>query len=492
MFAGQRRGRPVFISYARATGTHGAVALHAALGGAAGLAFLDTSAIGPGDSIPLVVFESLLAARVLVVLIDATYFTRRYCMQELRVGLWAFQVLSERGGDRLGESLRPIVIGLPLDGAGPGVMDRLPPAARESNWPATADPHRLAALVRTRLADVETTIGEQGFIGRATELWRIHTALTLGNGPRGAALTGSLEGGGGFGKSRLAAEYLHRFGPANFPGGLFWIDADVPEDRVEAQLHGVLRTLHPGTPELSEFRRQGRDAGRELAGALSGHERRDPVLFVVDGVPEPEAGRPPRPLSTWCPAIGQVSTLVTSRFRRSLNGDIRSLPVAELSSEAAVALLTHEHGGRAAVSQGAWLRVADWVGHLPLALELLNAALRAGAVTAAELVAMAGRAGPAVELDRQMEALRGQVPAGSLRGVTEALLVSYERLSVPARCSARAMAALAPDPIPLALVMALGQEMMSRSVRADLTVRSLACAAARAITRASTRRCARR
>jgi tetratricopeptide (TPR) repeat protein len=515
----ERSYHPVFISYARATSTEHARALHAALGGPDGLAFLDESDIHAGESIPSWVFDAMLSARVVVILVDATYFTRRYCLQEFRAAIRAFQVLAERGAHHahVEEALRPLVVALPISGARPETMERLPPLTRDTNWPAVTEHARLVDLVRARLAVVSRTFGErldrlgelsglrdalaaatevpaprllrgvpiyprtglreslgEAFIGRAAELWQVHTALTtLGHGPRGAALTGALEGGGGIGKSRLAVEYLHRYGPENFSGGLFWIDADVPEDRVEAQLHGVLRTLRPDVPQLARFRQDMRDAAEELGEALSSLPPEQVVLYVVDNVPEPQAGQAPLPLSTWCPALGQVAVLVTSRFHQSVVGNVRSIPVHELRPSAAVALLTHRYGGRRGLAEHEWLRVADWVGELPLALELLNAALRAGALDATELPALVDSSNPAGELDRQMEALRGKVPRGALRGITEALRVSYDRLSSPARRAACLLAALAPDPIPMAAIEALGPDLMGATVRADMVTRSL-------------------
>src|SRR5262245_38820184 len=75
--------RPVFISYCRRTMRAHAEALHAALGGANGLSFLDTTDVGHGEHIPRAISEAMLASRVTVVFADRAYFTRWYCLKEL-------------------------------------------------------------------------------------------------------------------------------------------------------------------------------------------------------------------------------------------------------------------------------------------------------------------------------------------------------------------------------------------------------------------------
>src|SRR5262245_27381424 len=87
---------------------------------------------------------------------------------------------------------------------------------------------------------------------------------------------------------------------------------------------------------------------------------------------------------------------------------------------------------------GARTLVSDsrWVGRLPVTLELLNASLRTG-LSPRELLQMAESSRPTPQLDRWAKALRGQLPAGSLRGITEALAVSYGRLTAAAQRAAR-------------------------------------------------------
>jgi hypothetical protein len=138
---------------------------------------------------------------------------------------------------------------------------------------------------------------------------------------------------------------LHRYGPDSYPGGLLWLNAEVPEDRLEAQLHGILRLLRPEVPELLVFRESGRLAARDLGEALRELVVKKPVHYVVDNVPEPEAGGQPQDVSRWCPTPGQVSLLLTSRASQSLVAEVRRLEVRELASEAAVRLSSAGQSG---------------------------------------------------------------------------------------------------------------------------------------------------
>lgn len=503
---------PVFISYARKTSREHAEALWRALGEKE--SFLDSSNLEAGDRIPESLVEGLLGSRVVVVFADELYFRRWYCLWELQAALEPY--LLARSEDERREALQPLVLALPADGQRPSELERMPPALRSTNWPQANELQKLVELVKRQLEAESSTLGERitrsggarehtrkrlleesalpptvslarfkpiyplqrppslesAFKGRANELWRIDFALSTmrAEGSTGAALSGALEGGAGFGKTRLALEYLHRLGKKHFPGGIFWVDADVSEERLEEQFHGILKALWPKVPDLVEFNRDNRNVTSELAAALDEAAGRAPILYVVDNVPEPAEGKAPQPLQTWCPALGKVALLVTSRAKLTLDEPgVHSLPVDTLEPEAAVALLTHELPG-ASPEDSDWQSIAKWVGYLPLALELLNRAMKAGGVTKSELLSRLEQSA-AQELDQQMEALKPHVPPGSLRGVTEAFRISYDRLPEPAKRTAHLIAQLAPEPIPRRVLEALGAEAASPAVRTTLVAR---------------------
>jgi tetratricopeptide (TPR) repeat protein len=499
-----------FISYAHSSTARPAEDLHQVLERAGLRTFLDKHDESTGEGIPEQVFDSLLASRVVVIFADANYFTRRYCAEELSTALAAYRALARRhaGRDELDEAVRPVVVALPAKGEPLPDLELFPPEVRSKNWPTAGETHGLADLVRVRVERLQRTIGERlqhlgelvelrerlretmvipvpkqlsgvpvyheagmppsigdGFVGRARELWELHEALVVRQGGA-AALTAALEGGGGFGKTRLALEYVHRYGPLDYRGGIFWVNAEVPEDRLDAQLHAILKLLDPSLPELAAFRESGRQVTAELGAALQEVATDRRILYIVDNVPEPQGEHAPEPLHRWCPAAGQVSLLLTSRSR-TLVGGLRRVAVKELSSQAAVRLLLRGYENRRALPDESWRQVVTWVGEWPLALEVLNASLQAGAVSPGELLTAASGGGPMRELERQMAALRSAVATGALRGVAEALGMSYWRLTDGGRRAARQLALLAPNPIPVRLVAQLDPR-----VRVQLRVRS--------------------
>ena len=84
----------VFLSYARRTNRDNARALRAALG--ADVCFLDEEDIELGAKFPTTITDALLAARVVVVLVDATYFQRWYCLREWMLARAPFDELLYR------------------------------------------------------------------------------------------------------------------------------------------------------------------------------------------------------------------------------------------------------------------------------------------------------------------------------------------------------------------------------------------------------------
>ena len=85
------------------------------------------------------------------------------------------------------------------------------------------------------------------FVGRADRLREIHRVLSEGTGTA-ARLTSRITAGGGFGKTRIAIEYLHRYA-RYYPGGIFWVNADSSD--IEGEFWRVLRTLDPNVPDLA-------------------------------------------------------------------------------------------------------------------------------------------------------------------------------------------------------------------------------------------------
>jgi tetratricopeptide (TPR) repeat protein len=510
----------VFLSYARTVSRPFAEAVYRELGGEeAGIAFLDTDEIEHGDHFPQRLIDALLAARVVVIFADPAYFRRWYCVLEFRAARAPFACLAERAGatqEARSKALESVLVVLPPEGAPPLDMWNLPPGLPQTNWPDARDPAAVAAQVRRLLASglptladrIAETVGvekfrrewlevarlpapgripsetpfaparglprplHERFVGRADDLWRINDTLRTRRveSESEAYLTVALTGGAGVGKSRLALEYLYRFGPRYYPGGLFWIDAEHP---IEQQYHQILRALNRSVPDLKTVQREYGGVRNLLVEQLRGLPAQEPALVVVDNIPEPPASEPPPPLDDWFPAVGEVSVLVTSRSRGVLDevGGVVMLQLDVLEKEPAQALLTRDIDFHV-IDATALGDIVEWVGRLPLALKLLNRALFHKAFSVDELLTLARSTPTTAVLDQAMHALRTIVPRGSLRGISELLTFSYQRLPRPARAAARLIAWLAPEAIPEALLDALNGDRFSPSVRSLLVAHS--------------------
>jgi hypothetical protein len=508
--------QPVFISYARDASREHAEALHQALGQRT--AFLDTQDIATGERFPEALVDALFGARVVVIFAEPRYFTRWYCLLEFRIARTPFLRVADRPGataQEKADALRGLVIAMPPRGVDP-MMDRFPPLVQGRNWPDVGDIERIASLVEAELTANPPTLRERyaavadadearrylleatrlppprrignvpfvpqtglpptindAFVGRADDLWRIHDLLWTerGDPATAAGLTGAIEATGGFGKTRLALEYLYRFGPAHFRGGLFWINA---ESDAELQLYDVLQALDPNAPAIEVVRQGSAGVPGAVARAIRSRPDDAPTpLFIIDNVPEPQPDQPPKPLETWCPVLGEVPVLTTSRTRVALGagGGVVALPIDTLDPASAVDLLTTATQ-RAPLTDAEWDEIAAWVGYLPLALEVLNRLLRSGEMTPRDVLRLSREQRPSAAIDAAMESIRHVVPAGALRGITEAFSASYNLLTPEEQYAARLIAWMAPAPIPTFVIDAFGPEIFAPGIRAKLRNRS--------------------
>ena len=468
---------PVFISYARKTSLTEARALKASL---KRRAFLDESEIETRERFTEVIAKAIMGARIAVVFADDTYFDRPYCRWEWNL------IQSAPGTDH-------IFVTVPHDAE--YALDALPPDLRDRNWstadlPAAvgkqlkkspppigtriAEPDReyllessyqqaqLPPVLTQALAKIphrwvgQLDVSSQAtFVGRARLLQDIHQRLVLAPAGTGAvALTAAVLGGGGFGKSRLAAEYVLRHAPRNFTGGVFWLQC---EQAMEDQFFEVVRILNPGTQPIQALRENKVDIPQLLRHEVQqvvGQGKR--VLFVLDNVPEVDGKL--KPLEEFCPARGLAASLITSRQKQ---GSVPTLDVDALHPTDAWLLLTANLRNRGELTRAEWDEIGAWVGHLPLALEILNRALVNRARPFAEILRRARQQETSPELDELAEAL-----PEIQRGVTETFEISYQALSPEVQKAARLLAELGPEPIPFVLLDAL--EIVAPKVRADL------------------------
>lgn len=263
---------------------------------------------------------------------------------------------------------------------------------------------------------------------------------------------------------------------------MFWIDADVAEGQLQRRFHGILHTIKPETPDLLVLREQFRavhnnDVGfteelrRRLGDALHEMPSEKSLLFVIDNVPEAPAGIPPKPLETWCPAMGKASVLATSRAKLMGNKGVIALPVETLDRKSAVALLTYGVD-RKALEEAEWERIAKGVGDLPLALELLQQALAAGAISPRELFDRSSQLGTTKELDNLMERFGHRFRKGHFGELRKRCRFLMRGFRTGRRSWLVFFLSFRPKPIPMAIIDALRDDNAPAEASAALIARS--------------------
>ncbi|WFB08482.1 FxSxx-COOH system tetratricopeptide repeat protein [Streptomyces sp. LX-29] len=207
------------------------------------------------------------------------------------------------------------------------------------------------------------------FTGRAGTLSLLRERFGRGVGSPGSAQV--LYGMGGVGKSQIALEYAHRF--ASEYDVVWWVPASAP-DNIRTSLTELARELHrasgaPGAPgpgeDLDQLRRDLR-LGRPF-------ER---WLLILDDAADPHVVR------DLLPGTGHGHTLVTSR-NSAWNRFAEPARVEEFSPEESLSLM----GTRLPTApEGELARLADALGHLPLAEEQAAAWLQSGSLSVAQFI----------------------------------------------------------------------------------------------------------
>jgi tetratricopeptide (TPR) repeat protein len=454
----------VFVSYW--SGDAEAVEpLRAALERAGLRVWVDSGRIEEHASISREVRDGIAASKVLLAYYSATYPSRRACQWELTAAFTAAQ--------RLGDPLKRVLAVNPertSDGR-LSVEHVLPGALRDARFPDIAELSggpdglaRWAARVVRLVAALEGPLGggasrppgevgrrlvaDPGFVGRLSDLWRIHSELSASDS---VLITGAsagevamLAGLGGVGKSALADEYALRFGAA-YPGGVFWLSAsgasaeqadgggrdaarDTQMQLIAAQLgldvQGLPSTLVHG------------GVAREL-------ERRDRCLWIVDDLPDELSSERAR---AWLAPHPNARTLITTRSRRYEFAPRIDLDC--LGEQDSLQVLTSARGPQ---SVGEWEQaraITQALGGHPLALRV--AAYILGLEGDGDLFARfrARLADPGADEMELAKLLRPELPNGHEPSIAATLLRSISTLQDPALDLLRIASCLTAAPIP--------------------------------------------
>jgi len=182
------------------------------------------------------------------------------------------------------------------------------------------------------------------FEGRENQLKHIHKQFGAG---KVVALTQTMTGTGGVGKTQIALEYGYRYAPEY--DTIWWVASDTPQTMFDAAFVFLGRKK---MPEICE-------SEAVVRGTFAAwFEQNDRWLLIFDNVDNFEA------LMPYLPKNNNGNILITTRLQRGIVG--KKVDIAVFSEEEAVAFLLRRAERKD--TEGA-AELARRLGYLPLALE---------------------------------------------------------------------------------------------------------------------------
>ena len=243
-----------------------------------------------------------------------------------------------------------------------------------------------------------------------------------------------ISGGAGSGKTRLAAEYSHRAGYSGF-----WTSAG--SDVVQT-MGALAQSLGVPTEGRSDD-----EIAAHVQSRLS--TLSDQTLWAIDNLDDLDL------VNALMSAAGPVRLLITTRDSRDylLPNTVTFQPLDVLKSDAAIELLRSRAGERIDPDAPALPEIADAVGHLPLALEMLAVRLARPRQSPERVLEELLTASTPIELAAFEEASGAAIPRPD--GVFATISGTLSRLPQDVREQLSGLAYIADRPVPLALFEAL-------------------------------------
>lgn len=284
-------------------------------------------------------------------------------------------------------------------------------------------------------------------LGRESKLKEIENEINV-NGHNKI----NLQGIGGIGKTRVALEFAENY-EHQFPGGIFWLSAEKDEQRLE-QFYNILNHVEKQKLSLDELLKAKEKVPELLAQAIRKNIPSQKNLWILDNFPES-----PDPLikdlvNHWHPVAQNAVLLMTCRRAVALS---KSILIEPLDPSAAISLLKRNANGPIP-SDTDLNAIANWVGYLPLALELINASTIEPEYTLDKWYTYSQNSDISEETEKMMQSMKEIDEPLPLPGVIEVYRKSYDSLSPNAKFLACLLAQFGPEPIPKELTNALDAE----------------------------------
>ena len=359
-------GPRIFVSYARSDGKAFARRLSERLRAEGFSLWRDLADMEGGRDWWQQIEEAIRAIEYLILVITAASLRSEYVRKE-----WRF-------ARQEGRCVIPVLVDKDLTGS--EAFRALPGWMQRAHFVDADDPEQATRLLRTlekpcevRRVPFMASDRPAGYVERPRETEALIGRLVHGETHEPVAITGVLQGAGGFGKTALARALCHdpRIEEA-FDDGILWVTLGEQPGDLMGRIGDLIFVLVGTRPAFDQFQ----TATAERAKVLG--ERR--MLMVVDDVWHAAH------LAPFLQGGHHCARLVTTRNRSTVPASAEAVAVDAMQLAEAMALLG---AGLPRDQEAALARLAKRLGEWPLLLKLVNGQLRERVLTLHEPLAKA-------------------------------------------------------------------------------------------------------